>query len=280
MGGVAERAGRAERPPPEAARLDFDDPVTGQELAFTVLPVERLEVVRHQRKPSDAHVKRLAGSIERLGFLVPLVVVPRPGAGHTIIDGQHRFLAARSLGLERLPVVVVPEALARRMLGLNVEKEPNIRERAAVALSLYRELVEEHPDMGEDSAEVAEAVQRAHNVTLGLGYERSGRLAGSSFEPILARCDGFLDRPLAEALPERERRAARLDEASALVRAVAERLKEQGAWHQFVGAQIIAWANPLRRTRSRLSFDDAFDRMMERLRELEERPELALHASA
>src|SRR5262245_64791968 len=123
----------------------------------------KLEVVSHQRKASDAHVKRVADSVERVGFLAPVVVVEEDGGtGYLIIDGQHRFLAAKELGLRRIPAVIAPRDVARRMLTLNVEKEPNIRERSAVALSIYRELVEAEPELGEDDAEVAGAGQEAH----------------------------------------------------------------------------------------------------------------------
>src|SRR5215469_15767323 len=175
--------------PASDASLDFKDPSNRTNMTFAVVPLTSLDVISHQRKPSDTHVKRVIESVERIGFPVPLVV------------------AARELGLKRVPVVIAPQRAARRMLTLNVEKEPNIRERSAVALSIYRELVEDEPDLGEDDAEVADAVQQAHYVTLGLAYKASGRLAGSLYEPILRRCDGFMDEPLADALPIRERRA-------------------------------------------------------------------------
>ena len=152
--------------------LAFRDPAKRRGLQFAVLPMTKLEVVSHQRKASDAHVKRVVDSVERVGFLAPVVVVERDGGGgYLIIDGQHRFLAARELGLRRIPAVIAPRDVARRMLTLNVEKEPNIRERSAVALSIYQDLVEDEPDRGEDDAEVADAVQQAHYVTLGLAYK-------------------------------------------------------------------------------------------------------------
>ena len=113
-------------------------------------------------------------------------------------------------------------------------------------------------------------------MTLGLAYAASGRLAGSQYEPILRKCDGFMDRPLQECLPTREERAAKVVEAHRLVRAVSDRLKEMGAWHEFVGAQIVAFANPLRRARKQHSFDDTFDKMIAKLHDLEEHPEKAL----
>jgi ParB family chromosome partitioning protein len=275
MASMAERK-RTAKADPEG--LAFTDPSKNQSLRFAVVPTSRLEVIKHQRKPSDAHVGKVTASIEKLGFLAPLVVVENEEDGYWILDGQHRFLAAQQLELKQLPVVIVPPELARRMLGLNVEKEPNIRERSAVALSLYRELVETEPDRTEDDPGVADAVEHAHYVTLGLGYEESGRLAGSSFEPILKKCDGFLDEPLSKSYEIRRERAAKVVEANNLVRAVADKLKEIGAWHQFVGAQIIAYANPLKRTRKQASFEPTFDTMIEKLHELEEHPEKVLHA--
>jgi ParB family chromosome partitioning protein len=263
-------------PEPEDG-LAFRDPAKRRGLQFAVLPMTKLEVVSHQRKASDAHVKRVVDSVERVGFLAPVVVVERDGGGgYLIIDGQHRFLAAKELGLRRIPAVIAPRDVARRMLTLNVEKEPNIRERSAVALSIYRELVEAEPDMGEDDAEVADAVQQAHYVTLGLAYQASGRLAGSLYEPILRRCDGFMDERLAEALPIRDARAARVVEAHRLVRAVTDRLKEAGAWHEFAGAQIISYANPLKRARKQHSFDQTFDKLIAKLESLGDHPEKVL----
>ena len=278
-GEMAERSTRSPQPGSEA-RLAFKDPANRRDLSFAVLPVTSLDVISHQRRLSEPHMKRLVDSIGRVGFLVPLVVVERDSHdGYLVIDGQHRLLAAKELGLRRVPVVVAPRSAARRMLTLNVEKEPNIRERSAVALSIYREMTETEPNLAEDNEEVVDAVQQAHYVTLGLAYAQSGRLAGSAFEPILRKCDGFLDQPLSECLPTREARAEKVVEAHRLVRAVTDQLKELGAWHEFVGAQIISYANPLKRARKQHSFDDTFDKMIAKLHELEENPKKALRGA-
>jgi ParB family chromosome partitioning protein len=276
---MAERSARS-TPPEAEGGLAFRDPAKRRGLHFDVLPMAKLEVISHQRKASDSHVKRVMDSVNRVGFLAPVVVVERDGgAGYLIIDGQHRFLAAKELGLRRIPAVIAPPDVARRMLTLNVEKEPNIRERSAVALSIYRELVDAEPDMPEDDPEVADAVQQAHYVTLGLAYAESGRLAGSQFEPILRKCDGFMDVPLSESLPLREARAGRVVEAHRLVRVVTDRLKEIGAWHEFAGAQIISYANPLKRARKQHSFDETFDKLIANLDSLGEHPQKVLRGS-
>jgi ParB family transcriptional regulator, chromosome partitioning protein len=275
---MAERSARSTSPETEGG-LAFRDPAKRRGLHFDVLPMAKLDVISHQRKASDAHVKRVMDSVDRVGFLAPVVVVERDGGGYLIIDGQHRFLAAKELGLRRIPAVIAPRDVARRMLTLNVEKEPNIRERSAVALSIYRELVDAEPGMTEDDSEVADAVQQAHYVTLGLAYAASGRLAGSQFEPILRKCDGFMDAPLADSLPVREARAGRVVEAHRLVRAVSDKLKEIGAWHEFAGAQIISYANPLKRARKQHSFDETFDKLIAKLDSLGEHPEKVLRGS-
>ena len=270
---MAEQSARPSQTVSEAG-FSFKEPSKRRDLTFAVLPIGKLEVISHQRKPSDAHVKRVVDSVERVGFLAPVVVVERDGGdGYLIIDGQHRLLAAQAVGLRKVPAVIVPGDLARRMLTLNVEKEPNIRERSAVALSLYRELVEAEPDTAEDDPEVVDSVQHAHYVTLGLAYAEYGRLAGSSYEPILRKCDGFMDQSLTECLPIREERAGKVVESHRLVRAVTDRLKEMGAWHEFVGAQIISYANPLKRARKQHSFDDTFARLIKKLHDLDENPE-------
>jgi ParB family transcriptional regulator, chromosome partitioning protein len=279
MSEMTERTARSPLPGSEA-HLAFKDPAKRRNLTFAVLPITSLDVISHQRKSSETHVKRLVDSVERVGFLAPLVVVERDdGGGYLVIDGQHRLLAARELGLRRLPAVIAPHDIARRMLTLNVEKEPNIRERSAVALSIYREMAETAPKLAEDDSEVIDAVQQAHYVTLGFGYAESGRLAGSQFESILRKCDSFMDQPLAECLPIREARGARVVEAHGLVRSVTNQLKELGAWHEYVGAQIISYANPLKRARKQHTFDDTFDKMIAKLHELEENPKKALRSA-
>jgi ParB family chromosome partitioning protein len=255
--------------------LAFKDPHKGQPVTVKTVALRELEVIGHQRKPRKTHLEHLSASIERMGFIVPLVVVERDG-GYSIIDGQHRFTAGKKLGLKEFPVVVVPGSLARKMMSLNVEKDLNIRERSAIALSIYRDMLEENGARKEDHAEVVDALEHAHLATLGLAYEKSGRLAGSSFEPLLKRCDTFLSKKLEDAYPVREARGARVIEAAEQTKVIADKLKEMGHYNSFVGQQILSYANPLKRTRKPAEFDPTFDKLMKKLAELEEKPEKAL----
>jgi ParB family chromosome partitioning protein len=251
--------------------LALKDPLKRQPLSIRVVRRADLEVIGHQRKPRPAHLKALTASMERLGFITPLVTVERDGK-HVIIDGQHRFEVGVALGIKEFPVVVVPDKLARRMMSLNIEQSLNIRERCTIALSIYREMVEESPRRLEDHGEVVDVIEAAHLLTLGLAYERSGRLAGSAFEPLLKKCDGFLDQPLSMAYDVRQGRAEQVLEAARRVKAVEDALKEKGAWHSMARYQIISAANPTKRARKPADFDKTMARFMAALGDLELSP--------
>ena len=258
-----------------ADELELKDPRKRQPLKITVARRSDIEVISHQRKPRPAHLKALTQSIERLGFLVPLVAVERDGK-YVVIDGQHRFAAAAELGVKEFPVVVVPDKVARRMMSLNIEQSLNIRERAYIALSIYREMLEESPNRSEDHGEIADVLESAHLVTLGLAYEGSGRLAGSAFDPLLRKCDGFLDKPLRDAYEVRQARAEKVLEAAKAVKTVEDALKERGAWHSMARYQIISYANPTKRARKPADFDKTMDRFIEKLEEAAASPEKVL----
>jgi ParB-like chromosome segregation protein Spo0J len=258
-----------------ADRLELKDSVKRQPLTITVVRNADLEVIGHQRKARPAHLKALTASIERLGFLTALVAVERDRK-YVIIDGQHRFQAGIELGMKEFPVVVVPEKVARRMMSLNIEQSLNIRERSTIALAIYREMLEETPRRAEDHGEVADAIETAHLLTLGLAYERSGRLAGSAFEPILKKSDGFLDRPLAEAYEIRQGRAEKVLEAAKKVKAVEDALKASGAWHSMARYQIISYANPTKRARKPSDFDKTWDKFIATLDDLASSPRKVL----
>jgi ParB family chromosome partitioning protein len=256
-------------------QLDLKDPLKRQPLTITTVKKADLEVVGHQRKPRPAHLKALTASMERMGFITPLVTVERDGK-YIVIDGQHRFQAGSELGVKEFPVVVVPSKLARRMMSLNIEQSLNIRERATIALSIYREMLEESPQRSEDHGDVVDIIETAHIVTLGLAYEGSGRLAGSAFEPILKNCDGFVAQPLTDAYETRKQRADTVLEAAQRVKAVEDALKARGAWHSMARYQIISYANPAKRARKSADFDKTFAKFITTLEELAASPQRAL----
>src|SRR3954451_21633416 len=256
-------------------QLELKDPLKKQPMTVTVARKGDLEVIAHQRKPRPAHLKALTTSMERMGFISPLVAVERDGK-YVIIDGQHRFSAGVELGIKEFPLVVVPEKLARRMMSLNVEQSLNIRERSTIALAIYREMIEESPKRSEDHGDVVDDIETAHLLTLGLAYEGDGRLAGSAYEPLLKKCDGFVDKALQEAYDIREAPDAKVLEAAKHVKAVEDALKASGKWHSMARYQIIGSANPPKRAPKPSDFDKTFDKFIANLEQLAESPEKVL----
>jgi hypothetical protein len=256
--------------------LTFKDPHKRQTIALKTVPADQLEVIGHQRKTRPAHVEHLASSIERIGFIVPVVAVETEGDGKTrfvVIDGQHRLQAAQEVGLRKVPVLVVPEKLASRMMNLNVEKDLNIREKATVSLGIYRTFQNSQPDLKENDPEIEESIEQAYYVTLGLAYEKGSRLAGSAFEPLLKKCDFFLQRAIESAYGVREQRAGTVLEANSLVKDVTARAKDMGVWHQYFQNQLISHIDPFKRKRGRQKFDELFDKAIAKLNKLAEEPD-------
>ena len=261
----------------EIEDFKFKDPCLNQDLKFKVVPIESLSVVSHQRKPSPHHVDRLAGSIKRVGFLVPLVAFEKNGK-YVVLDGQHRLLAAQKLELKELPLIVVPERVAKLMMNLNIEKELNIREKAFVALNIYQEYLKTSPEILETEPALADSIEHAYYVTLGIGYQKQEKLRGGTIESILKKCDFFLEMPLKEALKEREKRAEKVLEADSLIKSIAQKLKEMEKWHPFVYQQIVSFANPYKKKRLPKEFGELFEEFISKLKEADENPEMVLKA--
>ncbi|MDQ3876937.1 MAG: ParB/RepB/Spo0J family partition protein [Actinomycetota bacterium] len=255
--------------------FSFKDPLKRQTLVLKTVPTGSLDVVAHQRKARPAHIANLVTSIERIGFIVPVVAVESSDdqtKRFLVIDGQHRLEAAREVGLKRVPVLVVPARLAPRMMNLNVEKDLNIREKAVVALGIYRSFLSDYPDFKENDDEIQESIERAYYVTLGLAYEGPGRLAGSAFEPLLRKCDFFQRRTITSAFETREQRAERVLDANGLMKNVIAKAKEVGAFHQYFQYQLISYIDPFKRKRGRQNFDELFDKAIAKLDKLNEDP--------
>src|SRR5579859_6626865 len=77
----------------------YRDPLGGHPLLVAVLPIDGIQPTPFQRDLSEAHHKRLAGVIEKIGrFLDPVIAVTAPGGGFWTPNGLHRLEAMRRLG--------------------------------------------------------------------------------------------------------------------------------------------------------------------------------------
>ncbi|MCV2866830.1 site-specific DNA-methyltransferase [Albidovulum sediminicola] len=116
-------------------------------LTIETWPVASLVGARNPvRKPSKKQVARACRSIQRLGFRVPPLVC----ADGEIIDGHARIEAARQLGLERVPCIVVkdltPDQIRLLRLAVNRLQERGEWDEQALKLE-FAYLLEFEPDL-------------------------------------------------------------------------------------------------------------------------------------
>lgn len=250
----------------------YKDGLLGYDVELVVMPIGELEVIPVQRKASDIHVKRLAVSMKRVGYVAPVILIQR-GKKNLIIDGQHRFLAAKSVGLKELPCVVVPEKFAHHLMELNVEKTMNLREKCYVALNVYRMYLDEESTMPENDARLVDSIEQGYYVTIGLTYEKQVRFSGSSFEILLKKVDLFTEKPLKDAVEERRRRSATMLKLHDLVGECVKKVQSLGISHPFLYKEVVSYANPYKRKRK---VDDTFDGLFQKveaaLQDLRENP--------
>lgn len=245
---------------------EISEPLHGYKQKLMLLPVEDLKVIEVQRSASKAHIKRLGDSIRKIGFIIPLVVVRR-GEENIIIDGQHRFLAAKELGLKKLPAIVVPEKYAHNLMELNVEKQMSLRDKAYVSLNVYRMYLKESPSIREDDGRIMDSIEYAYYITLGMAYEKTPKLFGSAYEPVLKKVDAFLSLSLEKAAEERERRADVLIETDNLAREAVDKVKSLGIDHPFLYKEVVSFCTPGKRKRKvKETFKDTFDALKKNLK--------------
>jgi ParB family chromosome partitioning protein len=243
----------------------YRDPLGGEWLVFAALPVEKVEPTPYQRDLSDAHVKRLADAIERLGRYLDPIVAVRAESGYWTPNGHHRLAALKRLGAKTVTALVVPDPrVAHRILALNTEKAHNIRERA-LEVSRLAEALAVLDDRPEEQFETE--FEEPALITLGFCYQRNGRFSGGAYHPVLKRVDAFLTAKLSKAVQTRRERAGRLLELDAAVTDAVARLKARGFESPYLKAFVVARINPLRFKRGATAeFDPTVTAMLEAAR--------------
>ncbi len=175
----------------------YRDPVGGHWHILAVLPIDRVEPTPFQRDLSETHVARLADVIGRMGrFLDPIIAVRSPEG--RVLDAERPPPAGRDAVARRaqsILAVVVPEiAVAYQILAMNTEKGHNLREKSLEVMRMARSLAAFDPRPEKDCALEFE---EADYLTLGLAYEKRGRLSGGAYHPVLKRVEEFLRDPAA-----------------------------------------------------------------------------------
>lgn len=244
----------------------YREPVGDHWQIFCLLPLDRVEPTPYQRDLSPTHAKRLQEVVKKIDrFVDPVVVMsPRPGVYWTP-NGNHRRTVLTKLKAKVIPAILVPEPeVAFQILALNTEKAHNLKEKSLEVIRMYRGLVEEAPQSGEEGYTFQ--FESAHFITLGLLYEQNKRFAGGAFAPILRRVDKFLKGHFPKTLKEREERAALVRDADEALGVAVARIKKRGINHPYVKNFVLARTTPLTRQRKTLpGFEQTFKKLVENI---------------
>jgi len=193
----------------------FEDPVKKQPLKLALFRLEEIEAPPFQRDISESLRKQLELAIDKLGFLTPIVVVPK-GGKYYVVDGRHRLEAMRSLGAREILAIVVDEKMYHYILEFNTEKPPNVKEKAKQAYRLYMDFYREDPNLIED--ELYTYLKEPMLITFGFAIEEfDKRFPASFYESFVEKIDDFLRVPLSEGVVERRNRAKALIELNDIV---------------------------------------------------------------
>jgi ParB family chromosome partitioning protein len=226
----------------------YSDPLGRNPLLLAVLPIGRIEPTPFQRDLSQTHHRKLADVLHRIGmFLDPVIAVTAPKEGFWTPNGRHRLEAMRRLGAKSITALVVPKReIAWQILALNTEKAHNLRERSLEVIRITRGLLENNEDAKRPESAFAFYLEEAAYVTLGVCYEKNGKFAGGSYNPIVRRLTKFSEEPLSKAIRDHERHAAMLMDLDERVAAVVAKLKERGFVSPYLRAFVVGRINPLR----------------------------------
>jgi ParB family chromosome partitioning protein len=224
----------------------YNDPYGGHPLLLAVLPIGRVEPTPFQRDLSDAHHKRLAEVIAKIGrFLDPVIAITAPTEGFWTPNGRHRLEAMRRLGARAITALIVPSReVAWQILALNTEKAHNLKERALEVIRIYRDLLAQGGSPVESG--FAFYLEDPALVTLGICYEKQPRFAGGAYHPVLRRTEHFSDQPLADALVVHDKLADLVLDLEGKVAAAVARLKERGLTSPYLRSFVVSRINPLR----------------------------------
>jgi ParB family chromosome partitioning protein len=243
----------------------YNEPFGGKLLLLVALPLDKVEPTPYQRDPSDAHVKRLMGVIETIGsFLDPLIVVPGAAPDeHTYFtpNGNHRLQALKKLGAKAVVALLLPDPnVAFKILALNTEKAHNLREKALETIRMARALAR---TSNQPETDFTFEFEQPAFLTLGVCYDERPRLSGGAYQPLLRRVDAFLEKPMAQALKERERRGRKILKLDEAVSAAVERLKARGLTSPYLKPFVVSRVNFTRFSKAAsFDFDEALDKII------------------
>ena len=247
----------------------YKEPLGGKHVVIATLPIDKVEPTPYQRDRSEAHVKKLADAMERVGrFLDPIISVRKDGKYWTP-NGNHRLGAAKLLGLKSIVSLVIPEEdVAFQILALNTEKAHNLKERSLEVIRMVRGLV--GADSEKNESDYIAFLEEPHFATFGAVYEKRPRFSAGAYSPVVKRLEAFLEEPIGEALKTREARAELLLQWDDEVARVIEALKAKGMQSPYLRNYVVARVNFLRfKKGGEFEFDETVQKMIDATKKID-----------
>ena len=242
----------------------YSDPFGGKPLLIVALPVAIVEPTPYQRDPSEAHVKRLMGVVEKIGLFLDPIIAIRHEDKYWTPNGNHRLQALKKLGVRTVVALLVPDPnVAFKILALNTEKAHNLREKSLETIRMARALAGAKTSKDEPESAFTFEFEQPSFLTLGAAYEERPRLSGGAYQPILRRVDEFLDEPMTKALKERERRSRKILKLDDAVGAAVEKLKAKGLTSPYLKPFVVARVNYTRFSKATsFDYDETLDKIV------------------
>jgi ParB family chromosome partitioning protein len=242
----------------------YSEPFGGSGVLLVALPVAAVEPTPYQRDPSEPHVKRLMGVVEKIGLFLDPIIAIRHEDKYWTPNGNHRLQALRKLGVRTIVALLVPDPkVAFKILALNTEKAHNLKEKSLETIRMARALAGSRDSGAQAERSFDFEFELPSFLTLGAAYEERPRLSGGAYQPILRRIDDFLDEPMSKALKERERRARKILKLDDAVSAVVEKLKAKGLTSPYLKPFVVARVNYTRFSKATsFDFDEALDKII------------------
>lgn len=117
----------------------------------STMDYSKFKILVGNRKPNELHVKRLTNSFKNFYLFSPILINEK----WQIIDGQHRFLAAKELGLPINYIIVEGYGLKEIQIlntnSANWKKEDYLKAYCDLGYSTYlqmRQFMQDYPDFG------------------------------------------------------------------------------------------------------------------------------------
>lgn len=247
----------------------YKEPINGKDVVIAALPIEKVQPTPYQRDRSEAHVKKLATAMEKVGyFLDPIITVRHADGVYWTPNGNHRLGAMQLLGHKSIVSLVIPEEdTAYKILALNTEKAHNLKERSLEVIRMLRGLVESK--QGNESDYIA-FLEEPHFATIGAAYEKRPRFSAGAYAPVVKRLEAFMEEPLKDAYETRLARADLLLTWDDEVNRVVEALKEKGLQSPFLRNYVVARVNFLRfKKEGEFDFDETIQKLIDATKKID-----------